>query len=344
MIFVCLSHFCLAAVASLGADQTFSTLITISMLASPTFMLVSGLTLGYAHVARREGFPDFSRKLRARGAYLVTGVHLLMVPPQYYLSARGHPMRSLFITDAIGMNFILAPWLMTQLRWRGRILAAVGLMVLAFAMVAFIPLRVSLPVQVLRDTLSGTLGVSVWFSSFPLIPWLAPYLVGSVIGESLIAHTPGAERTNALVLLRWAAVSLGTAVSLEAVGRLIVQMEGGEKTLMLAGWLGDPWTKQPPSPTYLSFFLGLGLLIVAALTLLLGSGRPSWFMRRLADAGRASLFLFVVQGYLYFVVSTQWIQPGAHWIVHFLVSLVLLGVLAHAWLRVTSSASRVFTA
>ena len=340
MIFVCLSHFCLAAVASLGATRTFSALITISMLASPTFMLVSGLTLGYAYSARRDAFRAFSHKLLARGAYLVTGVHLLMIPPQYYLSARGHPMRSLFITDAIGLNFLIAPWLMTHVRWRARIVAAIGLLVLGAVMVGFIPLRVSLPVQVLRDTLSGTLGQSLWFSSFPLIPWLVPYLVGSAIGESLSAHTAGAERANALVLLRWSAISLGTAVSLEALARVIVQTASGERTLMFASWLGDPWTKQPPSPTYLAFFLGVGLLITAVLTLVLGSDRPAWFIRRLANAGRASLFLFVLQAYVYFVIYTQWIHPGAYWVVNFLVSLVVLAVLAHAWLRVTSSTRR----
>ena len=80
MVLVCLSHFVWSATQTVGDTRTFDLLTKLSMIATPTFLLVSGITLGYLHGLRGDGYRRLATKLPERGLLLLSVVHLLMLP------------------------------------------------------------------------------------------------------------------------------------------------------------------------------------------------------------------------------------------------------------------------
>jgi len=78
MLFVCLSHFSGNYLATSISGAASSTLTrsawaaeTVSMIASPTFVAVSALVVGYLYRVHPAGMPALRRKLIDRGLFLL---------------------------------------------------------------------------------------------------------------------------------------------------------------------------------------------------------------------------------------------------------------------------------
>src|SRR5438045_8054482 len=94
MLFVCLSHFASTYLApwdnpSLSPIVQWSgaMAVTISMIASPTFVIVSGIVVGYLYRCNPSGMPSLRRKLIDRCLFpLPLRQWLLSVPAYLHLA------------------------------------------------------------------------------------------------------------------------------------------------------------------------------------------------------------------------------------------------------------------
>lgn len=334
MIAVCLSHFMWSAVQTVGETKTFDRLIVLSMVASPTFILVSGITLGYMQQGGAEAYARFRAKLRDRAILLLTVAHVLMAPAFYYMApSSGQAWRALPITDTIGVCLLLGPAIVERLSARGRVWLAAVLVAASWATIYAIPETAGVGVRIVENALVGFRRESWWFYSFPVVPWLGVYLFGTAVGQA-IGREP-AVRPNGLsvVLLRWAGAAAAAALLLGAATRSVARLFAGSPVARdVALRLGNPVGKVPPSPEYLLVYGSAGLVMTAAAATLIERGWLPWVTRRAIDIGRASLVVFVVQGYLYYLIELHWLPPRHLWPLMFAASLVIVYGVSRAWL------------
>jgi uncharacterized membrane protein len=335
MVFVCLSHFVWSAIQVLGQTTTFAALMTVSMIASPTFILVSGITLGYVRAANRQSYPALARKLHERGILLLTVVHWAMVPSFRYMAPANQALRVLPITDTIGVCILLGPWMVARVNRVGRIVIAASLFALTSIAVLSVPPESSAVVRIIEGALFGFRGSGWWFYSFPVVPWFAFYLIGTVIGEALSAPEHASRSHFSVVLLKWAAGFVIVGLAIEILGVLISRLSaGGRLASEIVELTANPFNKLPPTPAYLMTF-GTAALAMAALTaMLIERNRLVWLTTRAREIGRASLVIFVVQSYLYYFLELHWLPPRPFWPAWFLASLVIVQLTARLWLSV----------
>jgi len=92
--------------------------------------------------------------------------------------------------------------------------------------------------------------------------------------------------------------------------------------------------KTPPSPAYLLFFGGCGLLLIGILFRLAASARNAVqaSLRWMAVIGRASLLIFVLQYFLFWTLPDLLnIQPNQFAALFFLVNILLIRYIAGVW-------------
>lgn len=80
MGFVCLAHMLEPVVFTSGPTQARTILLAVSTVASPTFMLISGMVLGTAASRTPAELGRLGDKLRERGLFPLVIGHLLMLP------------------------------------------------------------------------------------------------------------------------------------------------------------------------------------------------------------------------------------------------------------------------
>jgi hypothetical protein len=331
---VCLSHFSAVAAMTIGHRRTFGALMLVSMIASPTFMLVSGITLGYARHFDGAAYARFVDKLRARGIVLLTIVHLLMIPGFHFVMREpGGAYRTLAITDTIGVCLLLGPWIVERSDVRRRLAIAAALFAAAWAMASLPSDHWPTASRIVAGALFGSLANGWWLFNFPVVPWLAAYLLGTVIGVDVARAVLSGSRALTRCLLRWAARLAVTAGALGAVLGVAARRLSGHPALgAVARQLASPFVKLPPSPVYLLAYGAAGLAMMAVISVAIERRWLAWPTARLAEVGQSSLIVFVVQSFLYYVVELLWLPPRHAWPLMFLASLVVVHVTARAWL------------
>jgi uncharacterized membrane protein len=78
MLFVCLAHFTNVYFFLNGKEDIGIYLVLIGMVASPTFVTVSGLVAGFLAVTRQSSFTRLRLKLIDRGFFLLLVGHLVL--------------------------------------------------------------------------------------------------------------------------------------------------------------------------------------------------------------------------------------------------------------------------
>ncbi|OLC09981.1 MAG: hypothetical protein AUH41_03950 [Gemmatimonadetes bacterium 13_1_40CM_66_11] len=132
MVLVCVSHFAGVYLVATGAPRQAVWLATIGMMATPTFIVVSGLLIGYLSDAYRLHLDSYRTKLRDRGLFLLIIGHLWLALTDS-LRAGGVTMglKRGYITDVIGVALLVMVPLARQTPWRMRIKAGLGLALLS---------------------------------------------------------------------------------------------------------------------------------------------------------------------------------------------------------------------
>jgi len=343
MLGVCLSHF------GIGIQHAWpdvaSKLWLIGMYASPTFVGLSGTVFGFLVSSNTRGAGAARRKLLDRGLFLllvahflILGAHLLrMPPPRDWFHFE-------FMTDTIGVSLIVATLFLPSVRLWRRAAMACALYAGAWAVVVlWSPSGDS--ARLIKDALFGSLnGTEIMAQTFPFIMWGALFLLGTILGE-LLARARQVEARIALfrrvLWLGGASIAIGFALKL---GYYALRPAGAATAWRSVadippGWsliyeLTTPFDKYPPGPGYLLVYGGIGAVLVAGCFLAEDNPLLRPLFRFIAVMGRASLVVFVVQFYLFYLLvpalplSNPLVLP-----LYWLALTMVLWCVAWGWLR-----------
>jgi len=333
MLFVFLAHFGWIYLQPLVPAQA-GWASTIGMVASPTFMVISGMMLGFLYRKSGARFDGIRRTLIDRGLFLLTIGHVAIVVAHIAVSGSiAVAFTWGFITDAIGFSIVVGPLIITRLSPQARVVIALGLyMVSWLAIAAWAPNGALL--GFFKETLFGNLeGNEHYFYNFPLVPWFCIYLLCSVLGERLATHYARGDRRAMSRLVLKATIACAALAALLIAYRLAADRgwaPAGELVLALTG----PRHKLPPSPAYFLSYSAIGLAIM---WVLLEAERRGWFTRSLAVLallGQSSLFVFVLQYYVFYTVIFLLPLPYTPlWPLILAAAAGLITLLAHLWLR-----------
>jgi len=337
MLFVCLAHFADSYQFTSGADTSGIYLVMIGMIASPTFVTVSGLVAGFLAVTRTKTFDALCYKLFDRGLFLVIVGHTILAASGVAIG-RGFAasMKIGYITDAIGFAVMLGPWLVARLSVRSRLTIAAGTFSLSWiAVFTWVP-SVGFG-SLAKGYLIGTPNLTDWSSgNFPLVPWFAVYILGTVIGARIGAFYRDQQLAKGNAFL----AKVGTSLFLVgAAGKLVFTVIRHSWPTLFVGYpslepLLSSYQKFPPGPVYLSFFGGAGMLLVATILEAARRDLLTSVRGQLRQIGLASLFVYVLQFYVYVVVIRSLRLPYSRWWpALFAVTIVLLTLAATAWNR-----------
>lgn len=333
MLFVFLAHFADIVVVSPTTRFYREQLEHIGMIASPMFLIVSGVVLGFLAVSRRADYRAVRYRMIDRSLLLLTIAHVLIAVAN--MPRLRHPSdawRMVFITDTIAMCALLGCALIRVVPSRYRVWWSAVSYVLTWAVIiCWQPL--DLQTRFLKDLVFGPFSQESWAYVVPLLPWFSVYFAASTIGEKLARssreHSTRDLSTRLIRLGVWA-IFAGLAMKCCYLALLRLHMLGTGAAIEVFHLLTGPFAKIPPSPDYLAIYGGAGL---ALLGLLIGHAEKGQFaplMSWLALIGRNSLLVFIVQYYVYFVLLHAIPRPPViSWPILFAASVA--GIVATAW-------------
>jgi predicted acyltransferase len=339
MLLVCHSHFGDTYLNPLGLDQVDDLLSGLTLMATPAFILVSGLVLGFLYYSRGEGvtFDRMRRKLLDRALFLLTVAHVAIVAAHVPMFGWKRALDIVFITDVVAICVITGTLLVPMLGARGR--AALGVSLYGGAtliVLLWMPAQV-VPGQLIKHVLVGhkpALEESTFVYNFPVLQWLGLYLLATVLGQGL-ARAQSARAQIAMLAGLGVALA-GSAVLLRAVrpglGHLLELLTPSRRDTL--EFLTARWQKLPPGPVYLLFYSGLALCLVAGCLWLCRVSPSGAVTMTLELVGRNSLITFVLQYLVYYCLIFSLHLPYTRlWPLLFAATYLLLVMAAWVWQR-----------
>lgn len=337
MFFVCLSHFSGAYLWEHGTKAA-DFLVTVSMIASPSFVLISGLMFGFVGALNPDDLPHLRIRLLDRGVFLLVVGHLVLAASQLRRSSLSQALSVSFLTDALAVAIIVGPRIVGATRRPLRIAIAISLYCAAWLLMARWQPS-SAGALLIQRYVIGTLPSSVAGPRvlvFPVLPWLAVYLLGTVFGErvgSLYRQREAHRARRVFLVVGAGSMLLGIATYI--CTREVDAVHAVVSRSVLAVLLTSPTLKFPPGPAYVAYFGGSGLVFMWLVLELEARRRLPWLTEGLRRVGYASLPVFVLQYFMYSMVIRPASLPYSAWWwpLLFLFSLVPMWALATAWSR-----------
>lgn len=347
MLFVFIAHFGAAYfqedvrhVETLGLAMSY-----VGMIASPMFMVVSGLTLGFLYRTKGEDFARIKNKLIDRGLFLLT-VGRLLIGVGYIvrLGSIQEVLKWGFITDAIGFSIIVGATLIGRTNPKQRVILSLSVYVLSWFMVLFWYPENFLLV-VLKETFFGSFQQQAYVYNFPLLPWFSLYLASTCIGQRVGAYyLEGRETELPRLLGRIASFSVAVAVVIKVIFKLckgVFNLQVSPYNMALFH-LTSPFYKLPPSPAYFMLYGGIALMIAHLVFKLDKRAALSRVIGGSATLGQSSLFIFILQYYVYDIAFYTLKLPfSLLWPSYFALSVVFMCLLSSPWAK--RDCSRFFT-
>jgi len=307
MLFVCLAHFSEAYLHPLGELQQLRICSYFTLIASPTFMLISGMMLGYLYCTKSGNFEGIRLKLTDRGLFLITIAHVLIfiafIP---FMRSSGITVKVTFVTDSIGISMILGVLLIQRISKHYRLLLS-ALLYAGSTYLASLGKADFPGIGTVHEALTGSFFHASFFDSFPLIQWLSIYLAGSVIGERLGNY----QKTDELLKVRSFFLKLGFA-GLALSVLLYAAWHYGRQNEFIDTFLRF-YRKNPPGLLYFVFYGSCGIFLLVLLDYIIKRKPTSYLIRKLEIMGQVSLFVFIVQYFLYFFVISLLKIPYISW-------------------------------
>jgi len=329
MFAVCLSHFTSVYLYQnlARAHQQVVWIHTICAFASPAFMVISGSMLGFLYETQRQRWTETKDKLLGRGLFLVTAGHVLMMTGHV---ARSHSildlLRWIYITDTIGMCVIIGCVLIGRMRVWG--IMGLGAAMLSLSSVVILLWHPENPfLGLIKETFFGSLTPNFYNYNFPLFLWSGLYLFGICVGRKLgaLRRQSGMREVRA-ALTRSCFGLLSLALVLKGVQTLF--LEKGTA----AHWVGSIMMKYPPSPAFLLLFGGVALLILLGVFEIARIGKIKTLLTPMAILGRTSLFVFVIQYYVYYTaIYLLKLSYSEWWPLYFIVSMMVIWIPCKIW-------------
>jgi len=329
MLFVLVSHFGI----TFFPDQLalVPTIIrNLTMLASPTFVIINGVLIGFLYRTRTKDFDRIRLRFTDRGIFLLAVAHLLVVGSH----VAAYPIAFLHMTDTLGVCILIEPWLVTRIRPRNRVLLSAGLYVLSMMTLLWWHPENGLAI-VLKETLIGSRMPSFYDYAFPVLPWFCLDFAATALGDRLGVHwIAGDSRAMQRTLARTAATCFSAGLLL-TVGYVVGKHL---RWLGSAGlFLALPVQKQPPSPAYLLCYGSVGLGLISACLLVERTGFAQRIVARASAFGQTSLFAFVLQSYVYYsgvaLVRGYFPLAAQVWPVYLSMTVVFIVVTSLVWHR-----------
>ena len=334
MLLVCVSHFLdIYVLGDIASESAFVGAIhLVCRTATPTFVLVSGILLGYQIEARGSQFAAFRTHLLDRALFVVTVGHILI---SLSLAARRSSFASAMaqghITDTIALCVMIGIFLVPTIGTRLRLVVGLCLTIGSwFAWQFWNPEDPLL--QFIKSVALGPLSNGRMVFLFPLFPWLGVYIAGSAVGGWLSSASSQGMWLVSRRLLRISLAMVTTALAIKASFILRTYIGGGA---LETGWYQylSPHQKYPPGLFFILLFGGTALLL---LSVLFSGAQLSWMRACLSFAetiGRNTFPIFAAQFFLYytllylFVTRVAVITPVVAMV---LLPLSLIGVWAFA--------------
>ena len=253
--------------------ETFATLYFISKLVAPVFLTLAGVSLALRFGGRPKRWVDL-RPVLSRGLKILAlgyVFNLAVWVPVWGLEE----IASWDILQLIGLAIIVCGLLLAMTPWWARLIAALGM---AWLSTVLVRRHVDFLPAYLADVVYGRTPPAY----FPIVPWLAYVLGGTVLGEAYLR----ARQTRRLSRLAVIVAALGTV-------------------LLITGTLGQPWAARfdpdelwlrefsHPGPAQLAFASGVVLLLFAGLQAFYARREAAW-LEPLVATGRASLFIYTL--------------------------------------------------
>ncbi len=294
MVLVCVSHVRVHFVDS--APELYYWLTLITRFATPTFLLLSGFVAAYVLAGDRPNrLTVFDRGLFV----LLCGHFLLNLADLRHVELDQWIFGRVTITDAIAICLMSAVVLHR--------LSAAALAILGVAL-AVLSWPIAMMVSV-DSPAAGHIGAALFslrteanaLIDAAIVPYLGVFLIGMALSKTSFEWLRHGRLAAVARRLSVYGIAAMTLVFLGLLGWQIFKRTGvtiDSETAEFARLTLDPRSKLPPSPAYLLFYGGGGL-VLGALCL---AGWPRFLMQPLVDwaatIGRASMMCFVVQDWL----------------------------------------------
>lgn len=335
MVLVCLSHvrYAFAEIS----PPLYALLTNVTRLATPTFLLLSGFVAAYVLSGHKT---ETRISLIDRGLFVLVAGHLLLswgdlrsVSVEDWMFAR------ITVTDAIAICLIVAA-LATRLP--ALLLAIIGgALALASWPVALYWTPEAQTERYIAVMLFNVRSDATALTDAAVVPYLGLFLIGMSLSRwsmNELTSRRYAHAARRLIIVGAMAIAI---VVLGVVSWLLMKrtlgLDAPEGALAFLRETLDPRHKLPPSPAYLMFYGGGGLLI-AGICLF---GRPTQLVQPIvrwtSTLGRASLMCFVVQDWLIVQLPTlfgfRFFASIPFWAAYLVAALLLLHALAARWDR-----------
>lgn len=339
MLGVCASHF---GDSILRREPGLGTFLKVtSMFASPAFILVSGCLAGYLLANRRDDLAGLRIRLTDRGLFLLTMAHVITALA-YYLTGRhfGDAVAKDYLTDAIGVSLIAGAAIVPRTSARTRLAIAGVLYVVGWTIVLNWHPSGNLMGRS-KGILIGDEELSSERADFPVVLWFAVYLLGTTLGTRLAAQRTSAAREALGRRLLWVGpAAIAVAFVVKGAYWLVRPVAWPDGESMPVRWreaydLTTPFFKFPPGPTYLLAYGGIALVLLGGLLVAVERGWWTRLAGAFAVVGRASLFVFLAQWYVYLLlVPLLPVKSHLMQIPYFALTVAVLWIAAWAWGRV----------
>jgi uncharacterized membrane protein len=338
MAFVCLAHLCWTLEQT--QPRLAELLEDVAMVASPTFLLLSGAMLGLLQLRRAGELPALASRLFHRGLFVLVVGHLIISGASSFAhdkSYMGVVLDRVYITDVVGICLMLLPRITAG---RGvRPLLATGIaMYLAALLISYMWQPVNGAAIVGEQMFLGRhghIGRQLMAYASPIIPYIGVYIAGIGLGSYLDRVAGGAiEARESRRIVLVALCMVFVAVCAKA-GWILAHGDMSTPAGVVVHELTAPFQKDPPGPTYLLTFAGLGILAMCAFFWMERRRPGSLPVRAFAVLGQSSFFVFVLQFYIFGPMAVHADTFGGRWWwLSYLGAMLGIWLLALAWRRV----------
>jgi uncharacterized membrane protein len=266
--------------------------------ASVAFMAVSGMMISYFLFTKTDRTAVYMRFAKRALFLLLIGRPIVWLMRYFFYDAKMQdPLYGLLheypITDTIAFSLLVAPFIILATSTRARLIVAASILVIArFAIVLIQPQSSAL--TIVKEIVVGqTTDRAILMIGWPLLPWLAIFILGSYIAKGLAD-----VRSGLLSSVQLARRMRTAAFWLIPIGVLLSVCYWILKAKFGGGWDLRFFQAIYPSrtTTFLPIYLGALLLLFSYLMQWIdvnGSyNRAGWVF---SVFGRTSLFTFMTQ-------------------------------------------------
>jgi uncharacterized membrane protein len=295
MLLVCTAHFIdVYATTTFRDDPFFHYLFIACKMATPSFVLVSGIVLGHLSSTKHEGFAQRRVHLLDRALFVIIAGHFLVaatfVPKEGLLGALARG----YVTDTIGLCVLGGLLVLRYVKMPSTRLG-LGLLMYVLGWVGWNTWHPDHPLLViLRGILLGPDDNHGVVFYFPLLSWFGLYLIGTHIGGWL-GTFERPQLFHAGKRLIWiSSLMVCSAIA----GKFILVTVDVSRSLYLPFF---SYSKVPPGPFYVLTFGGAALFLLGTLLLLSRSVQTGAVLRLAERMGRNSLSLYLTQSFLCYI-------------------------------------------